>query len=128
MVVELVAHQRRSSASILFTGVDRTGNTRITPELCISHLGKFGVWALRVLINFDRTYHVSAPINTYYYSQMIGDAKCLPTLLAAPDFKGFAVIGKIQGTTLNLLVMLIQTQTHTWLVARSGSSTRITCA
>lgn len=37
-------------------------------------------------------YLVSAPINTYYYTQMIGDAKQPPTLLAASNFKGFAVI------------------------------------
>lgn len=68
----------------------------------ISHLGKYasysGFW---VLIRFDRKYLVSAPINTYYYTQMIGDAKQPPTLLAASNFKGFAVIGKIQSTSLN---------------------------
>ncbi|KIJ60520.1 glycoside hydrolase family 55 protein [Hydnomerulius pinastri MD-312] len=37
-------------------------------------------------------YVVSSAINTYYYTQMIGDAKRPPTLLASPDFSGLAVI------------------------------------
>ncbi|KIK21024.1 glycoside hydrolase family 55 protein [Pisolithus microcarpus 441] len=38
------------------------------------------------------TYLVSAPIDTYYYTQMIGDAKHPPTLLADAGFQGKAVI------------------------------------
>ncbi|KAI6146888.1 glycoside hydrolase family 55 protein [Pisolithus tinctorius] len=38
------------------------------------------------------TYLVSSAINTYYYTQMIGDARNPPTLLASPNFSGFAVI------------------------------------
>ncbi|KAI6165441.1 glycoside hydrolase family 55 protein [Pisolithus thermaeus] len=38
------------------------------------------------------TYLVSAPIDTYYYTQMIGDAKHPPTLLADASFQGKAVI------------------------------------
>ncbi|KAF8549344.1 glycoside hydrolase family 55 protein [Imleria badia] len=38
------------------------------------------------------TYLVSSAINTYYYTQMIGDAKNPPTLLASSKFNGFAVI------------------------------------
>ncbi|KIM38529.1 glycoside hydrolase family 55 protein [Hebeloma cylindrosporum] len=38
------------------------------------------------------TYLISAPIIPYYYTQLIGDAKVPPTLLAAPSFDGFAVI------------------------------------
>ncbi|KAJ7482757.1 exo-beta-1,3-glucanase [Mycena latifolia] len=37
-------------------------------------------------------YVVSAPIIAYYYTQLIGDAKYPPTLLAAPNFGGIAVI------------------------------------
>ncbi|KAH9934692.1 glycoside hydrolase family 55 protein [Fomitopsis serialis] len=40
------------------------------------------------------TYKVSAPLNLTYYTQMIGDAKVPPTLLASSDFAGLAVIGK----------------------------------
>lgn len=40
------------------------------------------------------TYLVSSAIDTYYYTQMIGDAKNPPTLLASPKFSGFAVIGQ----------------------------------
>jgi len=40
-----------------------------------------------------RTYLISTPIIPYYYTQLIGDAKVPPTLLAAPTFDGFAVIG-----------------------------------
>lgn len=36
---------------------------------------------------------VSSAINTYYYTQIIGDAKKPPTLLASPSFTGLAVIG-----------------------------------
>ncbi|EGN92987.1 glycoside hydrolase family 55 protein [Serpula lacrymans var. lacrymans S7.3] len=38
------------------------------------------------------TYLVSSAINTYYYTQMIGDARKPPTLLASHNFTGFAVI------------------------------------
>ncbi|KAF2194498.1 glycoside hydrolase family 55 protein [Zopfia rhizophila CBS 207.26] len=38
------------------------------------------------------TYIVSKPIIQYYYTQFIGDANELPTLKAAPSFKGMAVI------------------------------------
>ncbi|KAH7912071.1 glycoside hydrolase family 55 protein [Hygrophoropsis aurantiaca] len=38
------------------------------------------------------TYLVSSPIDTYYYTQLIGDAKRPPTLLASANFTGLAVI------------------------------------
>ena len=41
-----------------------------------------------------RTYVISAPIIAYYYSQLIGDARNPPTLLATSEFNGIAVIGK----------------------------------
>ena len=44
-------------------------------------------------IFFSRTYLISSPIIAYYYTQMIGDAKVPPTLLASPGFAGMAVIG-----------------------------------
>ncbi|KAF8900737.1 exo-beta-1,3-glucanase [Gymnopilus junonius] len=40
----------------------------------------------------SRTYVISAPIVAYYYTQLIGDAKNPPTLLAAHSFDGMAVI------------------------------------
>lgn len=40
------------------------------------------------------TYKVSTPIEALYQSQLIGDARHPPTLLAAPNFAGFAVIGQ----------------------------------
>ncbi|KAG6850606.1 hypothetical protein H0H93_011274 [Arthromyces matolae] len=40
-----------------------------------------------------KTYLVSAPIVAYYYTQLIGDAKNPPTLLASSSFSGMAVIG-----------------------------------
>ncbi|KAJ3501572.1 hypothetical protein NLJ89_g9279 [Agrocybe chaxingu] len=39
-----------------------------------------------------KTYLVSAPIVPYYYTQLIGDAKNPPTLLAAASFDGMAMI------------------------------------
>ncbi|KAG2004817.1 hypothetical protein CC2G_003334 [Coprinopsis cinerea AmutBmut pab1-1] len=45
------------------------------------------------IIYFPRgTYLVSAPIIPYYYSQLIGDARNPPTLLASANFDGMAVI------------------------------------
>ncbi|THV07925.1 exo-beta-1,3-glucanase [Dendrothele bispora CBS 962.96] len=38
------------------------------------------------------TYLVTSPIMTYYYTQLIGDARHPPTLLAAASFAGMAVI------------------------------------
>ncbi|KAK7693686.1 hypothetical protein QCA50_003257 [Cerrena zonata] len=38
------------------------------------------------------TYKLTSPIETYYYTQIIGDARNPPTLLAAPNFSGMAVI------------------------------------
>ncbi|KAF8960770.1 pectate lyase superfamily protein-domain-containing protein [Flammula alnicola] len=38
------------------------------------------------------TYLISAPIIPYYYTQLIGDAKTPPTLLATASFSGMAVI------------------------------------
>ncbi|KAF8969934.1 exo-beta-1,3-glucanase [Flammula alnicola] len=38
------------------------------------------------------TYVVSAPIIAYYYTQLIGDARVPPTLLATSNFNGIAVI------------------------------------
>ena len=40
------------------------------------------------------TSKISAPIISWYYSQMIGDAKDIPVILAAPTFAGMAMIGK----------------------------------
>ncbi len=41
------------------------------------------------------TYLITAPIVPYYYTQLIGDARNPPTLLAAANFDGFAVIGAL---------------------------------
>lgn len=41
----------------------------------------------------DRVYVISTPIITLYYTQLIGDAKTPPTLLATASFEGMAVIG-----------------------------------
>ncbi|KAK0458521.1 exo-beta-1,3-glucanase [Desarmillaria tabescens] len=38
------------------------------------------------------TYLVSSPIVAYYYTELVGDARNPPTLLAAPSFAGMAVI------------------------------------
>ncbi|KAJ7303604.1 exo-beta-1,3-glucanase, partial [Mycena albidolilacea] len=38
------------------------------------------------------TYIISTPIIAYYYTQLIGDARYPPTLLAAPNFVGIGVI------------------------------------
>ncbi|KAK7437112.1 hypothetical protein VKT23_018738 [Stygiomarasmius scandens] len=38
------------------------------------------------------TYLVSTPVIAYYYTQLIGDARVPPTLLASADFTGIAVV------------------------------------
>lgn len=38
------------------------------------------------------TYKVSAPIIMYYYTQMIGDADSMPTILGAANFQGLALL------------------------------------
>ncbi|TCD61973.1 hypothetical protein EIP91_007659 [Steccherinum ochraceum] len=43
------------------------------------------------------TYKVSTPILALYQSQLIGDARHPPTLLASPNFSGFAVIARPDG-------------------------------
>ena len=40
------------------------------------------------------TYKIRKPIVTWYYSQMIGDAKNIPVILADANFTGIALIGK----------------------------------
>jgi hypothetical protein len=48
---------------------------------------------LHVTHTENRTYLVSQPIVAWYYTQLIGDARQPPTLLAAANFNGIAVIG-----------------------------------
>lgn len=40
------------------------------------------------------TYKISAPIVSWYYTQMIGDAKDIPVIEASPNFEGIAMIGE----------------------------------
>ncbi|KAI0645963.1 exo-beta-1,3-glucanase [Trametes meyenii] len=47
------------------------------------------------------TYLVSSPIISYYYTQLIGDAKHMPTLVATPNFQGIAVIDADPGWYVN---------------------------
>ncbi|KAH7925008.1 glycoside hydrolase family 55 protein [Leucogyrophana mollusca] len=58
-------------------GEGTCGSSTLTPAIVYFPSGK---------------YLVSSAINTYYYTQLIGDAKRPPTLLASPNFSGFAVI------------------------------------
>ncbi|KAG7088180.1 hypothetical protein E1B28_012199 [Marasmius oreades] len=45
------------------------------------------------LVYFPKgNYVVSTPLNTYYYTQLVGDARQLPTLVASENFTGLAVI------------------------------------
>jgi hypothetical protein len=37
-------------------------------------------------------YLVSSPIIQYYFTQLVGDANDLPTIVASPSFSGIAVI------------------------------------
>lgn len=79
----------------------------------------------------DREYLVSSAINTYYYTEMIGDARTPPTLLASSNFTGFAVIGKHFATHIgssdayDIPKMLIRMSPT--VVALNGSSIKTTC-
>ncbi|KAG6373189.1 glycoside hydrolase family 55 protein [Boletus reticuloceps] len=55
-------------------------------------LARFATDSKTVVSLRQSTYLVSSPINTYYYTEMIGDAKNPPSLLARSNFSGFAVI------------------------------------
>jgi glucan 1,3-beta-glucosidase len=41
------------------------------------------------------TYKISTPIVSWYYTQMIGDAKRIPVIKAARNFDGIAMIGEL---------------------------------
>ena len=76
-----------------------------------------------------RTYLITTPIIPYYYTQLIGDARNPPTLLAAATFDGFAVIGGFQfyhfsKPTLNFL---IQIRTHIFPVVLNTFKQPIIC-
>lgn len=46
-----------------------------------------------VLVYFPSgTYRVTAPLISFYYTQLVGSASKRPTILADPSFQGFAVI------------------------------------
>ncbi|KAM5540301.1 hypothetical protein V8D89_006120 [Ganoderma adspersum] len=47
------------------------------------------------------TYLVSSPVISYYYTQIIGDAKQMPSLVATPNFQGIAVIDADPGWYVN---------------------------
>ena len=89
----------------------------------------FESWHL--LLCLRRTYLVSAPIIPYYYTQLIGDAKNRPTLLAAPKFDGMAVIGTRWLISWNYpLTLTAQTPTHIFLAEAVPNIFRpqITCS
>jgi len=50
---------------------------------------------------------VSRALTPYYYTQVIGDARHPPTLLAAANFQGFAVIGENKPVPLSSDLKLI---------------------
>ncbi|KAH9942506.1 beta-1,3-glucanase [Epithele typhae] len=47
------------------------------------------------------TYLVSSPVVSYYYTQLIGDAKNLPTIAATANFAGIAIIDSDPGWYVN---------------------------
>ncbi|KAL6310407.1 exo-beta-1,3-glucanase [Sparassis latifolia] len=55
-------------------------------DRCGEGCGSATLWYLK------STYLVSEPIIAYYYTVIVGDAKVPPTILAAPNFTGIAVI------------------------------------
>lgn len=55
---------------------------------------------------YYRTYVVSAPIIPYYYTQLIGDARKPPTLLATSGFQGIAVIGEPPRSSSQIILIV----------------------
>ncbi|TBU39254.1 beta-1,3-glucanase [Dichomitus squalens] len=47
------------------------------------------------------TYLVSSPVISYYYTQLIGDAKHVPTIIASANFQGIAIIDADPGWYVN---------------------------
>ena len=66
-----------ADGSRCFGGAAQCNSSTITPALVYFPSG---------------TYLVSTPIEPYYYTQLVGDARNPPTILAAASFSGFAVI------------------------------------
>ncbi|KAG8220202.1 glycoside hydrolase family 55 protein [Butyriboletus roseoflavus] len=57
------------------------------------HVRGKSLWLWMSIVNLSYISRlVSSAINTYYYTQMIGDARTPPTLLASSNFTGLAVI------------------------------------
>lgn len=71
------------------------------------------------------TYNITAPIISWYYTQMIGDAKDHPVIMAAPNFTGIAMIGEssLESSKCQILTRTSKTPTHI-LRLGSGISTR----
>jgi len=76
-----------------------------------------------MLSNSHRTYLVSKSIIPYYFTQLIGDAKNPPTLLAAATFNDIAVIGESSphASSQQRLTRDHQTLIHTFLVDMARS-------
>ena len=82
-----------------------------------------------IILFVIRTYLVSTPIIAYYYSELVGDARNPPTLLAAAGFSGSAVIG-IQNFSYFVYYCLMfrsQMQILTEMAATTGMLQRIIC-
>ncbi|TFK42712.1 glycoside hydrolase family 55 protein [Crucibulum laeve] len=109
--LELIKHQGRSaynpdSSYPVFRNVKDFGakGDGITDDtaainLAISYGGRCGGGSCQsstitpALVYFPQgTYIVTSPVIAYYYTQLIGDAKSPPCLLAAADFEGIAII------------------------------------
>lgn len=64
------------------------------------------------MLVFTSDYVVSSPLIALYYTQIVGDARKLPTLRAASNFTGMAVIGEFSGprncrrTNCNILLQM----------------------
>jgi hypothetical protein len=77
-----------------------------------------------------RTYLVSASILAYYYTQIIGDAKNPPTLLAAANFTGLAVIGSSRSYNVYprwLIQVQMLTPTFPEETVLNGMSIKVIC-
>jgi glucan 1,3-beta-glucosidase len=85
--------------TLLYTGDGVTDDTAAINSAISSGTGRCGngscpssTTAPAVVYFPAGTYIISSPIVLYYYTQMIGDARNLPTLKATAGFSGIAVV------------------------------------
>lgn len=110
MPVFYVSRQRAAKVCLSVTDIPN----RLTPAVVYFPKGCVFSKVLRkaLLKPKYRTYVISAPIIAYYYTQLIGDARAIPTILAAPTFDGIALIGVFISPKMGLRKKVADSRLH----------------